>query len=154
MGLKMCQFDGFPFELDLETARRSIEAGWPAVELWRCLNGHSRWDDLPDLHPRQTAPAQPYLCPACGKPVDRSRGSARKYCSDPCMVFVARQRGLARAAGRVLVMEAEPWYRGRVTVFRDAEALPPLDPLSGRIPAAWSAGWLRVHGLEPLEPAA
>jgi hypothetical protein len=151
---RVCLRDGFPLLLDLETARRSVEAGWPAVELWTCMMGHSVRGDAPSLQtgPRPTRPAP--LCPACGAIVSRAKGSSRKMCSNRCSRFVAGQRSRAYQHGEAFVLEAMPWYRGAVTAYQQPKPLPPLDPLAGRMPRDWAAGWLAVHGGTGPEAAA
>jgi hypothetical protein len=150
----LCRYDGLPLELDREIARACIESGWPAVELLRCKNGHSVRADAPYLRtgpaPKRLAP----ICPVCGAVVQRSKRSSRKFCSDHCARFCSGMRTSAYQRGEPFVLEAQPWYAGTATSDRVAEPLPPLDPLAGRMPRDWAAGWLRVHELEPVEGGA
>ena len=146
MGLKTCPRDGFPLELDRALLRATVEAGWPAVELLTCLNGHSVRADAPHLR-TGPAPKRPaLLCPACGRQVIRVKGSCKKACSDACTKFVATMRGRAYQRGEIFVIEEQPWFRGGLPAARPSTPLPPLDPLAGRMPRDWAVGWGRVHG--------
>lgn len=143
-----------PLRLDAELTRASLDAGWPAVELLVCLNGHSLRADAPQLQRGPLLPAPTRLCAVCGQAVERQKGLARKYCSAACSNFVAKERSLAHYRGEIFELEAQAWYQGRRRVVEASVPLPPLDPLAGRIPREWAAGWLRVHGGELAEPAA
>ena len=127
-------------------ARTSIDAGWPAVELWRCRMGHSVRADAAWLQADPVVARPPRLCPVCGVELIRRKGSSAKCCSDPCQRFVAKMRSYAYQHGAAFLLEAQPWYRGSVTAYQRPEPLPPLDPLAGRMPRDWADGWGRVHG--------
>jgi len=145
---RLCRYDGFALELDTVIARTSTDAGWPAVALWRCRLGHSHREGEPAVATRRKASWTRKPCAVCGQSLPRDprfHGSGgRKYCSGPCTAFVARARGLwLWHHGPPFVIEAQPWYKGPLYA---AATLPPLDPLAGRMPRDWAAGWARVHG--------
>lgn len=143
---RLCPRCHAALHLDLELARVSIQAGWPAVELLRCRHGHSVRADAPHLRtgPAPTRPA--HRCPVCGAVVLRAKGCSRKMCSDRCSRFVAGRRAQAYQRGEPFVLERQPWYMGPVTAWRQVTSLPPLDPLAGRMPREWVEGWLKTHG--------
>lgn len=141
--MKRCPLDGFAMELDLETARKSIDAGWPAVELLVCRMGHSYRANPPQERPPVYPP--PKRCAVCGQSLP---SKTRKYHPGPCTVFIARERGLWywHHPGEPFLVEAMPWYRGAATAYREPVILPPLDPLAGRMPREWAEEYLRVYG--------
>jgi len=154
---RLCPRDGYALVLDDVIARTAIDAGWPAVALWRCRMGHSHRDWPPEqMAARRTDPSVRKPCAVCGRPLPRKprlHGSGgRKYCPGPCTAFVKRERGLwLWHHGPPFVIEAQPWYKGPLY---QAPPLPLLDPLAGRMPRDWAAGWRRVHGVEAPEIAA
>ena len=143
-----CPLDGFAMILDLETARTAVDAGWPAVELYRCANGHSHrvW---PAEVPKRRWHMGARACAVCGGPLPPLKGrfavGCRKYHPGQCMVFASRERTRWCQAhpGERFVLEAQPWYRGPCA---PREPLALLDPLAGRMPRDWAAGWGRSYG--------
>jgi len=152
---RLCPRCGFELVLDLETARTSIDAGWPAVELYTCRLGHSQrvW---PIEAPMRPWDLNVHACAVCGRPLpplkDRYAIGGRKYHAGPCTVFASRERTTWSNRHRDLpfVLEAMPWYKGPLA---PVVPLPPLDPLAGRMPRDWAAGWRRVYGDSEAERA-
>ena len=147
---RICRLDGFPMVLDLETARTAVDAGWPAVELYRCANGHSHRVWPAEVPKRRWHPGM-RACAVCGGPLppikDRHADGSRKYHPGQCTRQAAWHRDRWRRAhpGQTFVLEVQRWYRGPCA---PREPLPLLDPLAGRMPRDWVARWARVHGLE------
>jgi len=154
--VRLCPRCGFELVLDTVIARTSIDAGWPAVELWRCRMGHSvrewpteiprpRWRD--GIHP----------CAVCGRPLPKAKGcdgsGSRKAHLGACQAVVQRERAKWNWHHPLnpFVLEQASWYRGPLRVMAP---LPPLDPLAGRIPRDWAEGWGRLHGVDLAAPAA
>jgi len=141
-GLRACPLDGFPMILDLETARTAVDAGWPAVELYRCANGHSH-REWPAETPRRRWHAADRPCAVCGRPL--TGVSNQKYHPGVCasVAFRERARWNGQHPGQLFVLERARWYRGPLY---HAAPLPPLDPLAGRMPRDWAVGWGRSYG--------
>lgn len=155
--IRLCRQCHLPLTLDQDIARASLAAGWPAVEVLRCVHGHSARADAPSLREGPVAPAPAKSCPVCGLPVTRQHGTARKYCGPRCAAFVAGEQARAFNRGEEFVLEAQTWFRGPARAGRPtapATPLPPLDPLAGRMPRVWGEGWLCSYGVATREPAA
>lgn len=152
--VQACPKDGLPLELDLEVLRASIAAGWPAIRLWRCLNGHSRREwDVDEVAAWRATRNGRVPCVVCGLWLPRATGGRAQVHQGECL----RARERARAAWGKLhpdapfFVEEQPWYRG---LLAPPEApLPPLDPLAGAVPAEWAEGWLAIYGGEPAVAA-
>lgn len=151
---RLCPRDNFELVLDHEIVRTSIDAGWPAVALFRCRLGHSVREWPAEARHGWTGRQKP--CAVCGRllPIASGYGGSggRKYHAGACAAtaFRERQRWSARHPGQVFLLELAPWYRGPLYLARP---LSPLDPLAGRMPREWADGWLRGHGLRPVEDA-
>ena len=141
--MRVCGFDGFALELDLETARRATDAGWPPIELWTCRMGHSVREHAPSLHGRPILTRPILRCAVCGTILPPSK---RTVCSADCRQFVNTQRHAAAREGETFILEAAPWYKGAITAYQKPALPLPLDPLAGRMPQAWAEGWLRLYG--------
>lgn len=147
--VKLCPRDGLELRLDLETARTAVDAGWPAVALYRCLNGHSH-RDWPETAARTERAQGARPCAWCGGPLPvlRSKGlGSRKYHPGTCTASASRERSFWcwHHPGKDYHMELAPWYKGPLSAHTP---LPPLDPLAGSLGREWLEGWARVHGYE------
>src|SRR3990172_2938181 len=110
---RLCPRDGYALVLDDVIARTAIDAGGPAVALWRGRRGHSHRDWPPEqMAARRTDPSVRKPCAVCGRPLPRKprlHGSGgRKYCPGPCTAFVtlARYKFVAKMlAGKGPILE-------------------------------------------------
>src|SRR3990167_3329194 len=93
---RICRLDGFELILDLETARTAVDAGWPAVELYRCANGHSH-REWPAETPRRRWHAANRPSAVCGRPL--TGVSNQKYHRATCAAFAPRPAGRPDAKG-------------------------------------------------------
>jgi hypothetical protein len=145
---RLCQYDGFELVLDVETARRAVEAGWPVVELYVCRNGHSVRVWGPDaLALRRAERRGRKPCAVCGLWLPMAKKGDRRHVHDgACQRFKEKAyRAWTKAnPGKLFFIEEQPWYRGIHAPL--PEPLPPLDPLAGGMPWTWSEGWARIYG--------
>jgi len=132
-------------ELDAVIARTAADAGWAAVEVYRCRLGHSLRGDAPSLRTGPRIRPVP-RCPACGVVITRPRGSSRKMCLGACTRFITRMRSAAYERGEQFILEDQPWYKGHVTAYRTPTTVVPLDPFAGHCSTDWLAGWARWYG--------
>lgn len=145
--MMLCRHDGFFMELDVETARQAVDAGWPPVLIYRCRNGHTlRGDDGPPTARARCIPR----CAVCGAPLGGHKGGGAKMCSPACRKIVAARRQRAYDRGEPFILEAQAWYRGHVTAFLPPPPPPPasLDPFAGHWPRMMTEGFLRWHNLQ------
>lgn len=157
--VRLCSRDGFAMVLDVETARLSIEAGWPAVELWTCRMGHSHrvWP-VDELAARRAERKGRRPCAVCGlwlpfKSGLRGQGG-RQVHEGACMRFKYRAYQAFRQAhpGTPFFLDEQSWYKG---IHAPLSSPPlPLDPLAGHMPKDWAEGWASVHGYETGASAA
>lgn len=154
--VRVCPKDGYAMELDREVLQASVEAGWPAVELLRCRNGHSvRFWPVDELAARRAALRGRRPCAVCGlwlgPPAKYSRQQVHP---GACVAFrnQAYNRFLVEHPGQPFLLEEQPWYRGILAPLPGPPA--PLDPLAGQAPRDWLDGWARSFGYEAAEPAA